>query len=112
MEVGQIEPRVGTRLAKLVKGGNRYDAAITVLNRDQVRIIIREAFSHPMNFGIVSFPGNVAARPGDVRPYMKGAALRYDDEEEVEEPDEDSEEVEELTPASPNTQPNLTPKRS
>jgi tetratricopeptide (TPR) repeat protein len=101
VEVGQIEPRVGSRLAKLVKGGNRYDAAITVLNRDEVRIIIREAFSHPTNFGIVSFPGNVAARPGDVRPYLKGAALRYDDEEEVEEPDEESEEVEELDTSLP-----------
>jgi tetratricopeptide (TPR) repeat protein len=101
VEVGQIEPRVGTRLAKLVKGGNRYDAAITVLNRDEVRIIIREAFAHPVNFGIVSFPGNVAARPGDVRPYLKGTALRYDDEEEVEEPDEESEEVEELDTSLP-----------
>ncbi len=101
VEVGQIEPRVGTRLAKLVKGGNRYDAAITVLDGDQVRIIIREAFAHPVNFGIVSFPGNVAARPGDVRPYMKGTALRYDDEEEAEEPDEESEEVEELDTSLP-----------
>ncbi len=101
VEVGQVEPRVGTRLAKLMKGGNRYDAAITVLGRDEVRIIIREAFAHPSNFDKVSFPGNVAARPGDVRPYLKGSPLRYDDEEEVEELDEESEEVEELDTSLP-----------
>lgn len=101
VEVGQVEPRVGMRLAKLMQGGNRYDAAITVLNRDEVRIIIREAFAHPANFGKVSFPGSVAARPGDVRPYLKGSALRYDDEEESEEPDEESEEVEELDTSLP-----------
>jgi len=101
VEVGQVEPRVGTRLAKLMNGGNRYEAAITVLDRDEVRIIIREAFAHPSNFDKVSFPGSVAARPGDVRPYMKGSPLRYDDEEETEELDEESEEVEELDTSLP-----------
>ena len=48
----------------------------------------------------MSFPtvGQVA---GGVRPYMKGSALRYDDDEEVEEADEDSEEVEELDTTLP-----------
>src|SRR5918999_3198013 len=41
VQLGQVEPRVGTRLAKLMKGGNRYEAAITVLDREEVRIIIR-----------------------------------------------------------------------
>ena len=86
-EIGQVEPRVGSRLAKLMKGGNRYEAAITVLDREEVRIIIREVFAHPDNFGKVSFPGSATARSGDVRPYMKGTPLRYDDEEESEELD-------------------------
>jgi len=100
-EIGQVEPRIGARLAKLMKGGNRYEAAITVLDREEVRIIIREVFAHPDNFGKVSFPGSAAARSGDVRPYMKGTALRYDDEEESEEPDEEPEEVEELDTTLP-----------
>jgi hypothetical protein len=29
VEIGQVEPRIGSRLAKLMKGGNRYEAAIT-----------------------------------------------------------------------------------
>ncbi|HYM52000.1 MAG TPA: tetratricopeptide repeat protein [Candidatus Dormibacteraeota bacterium] len=100
-EIGQVEPRVGARLAKLVKGGNRYEAAITVLDREEVRIIIREVFAHPDNFGKVSFPGSTTARSGDVRPYIKGTALRYDDDEESEEIDEEPEEVEELDTSLP-----------
>jgi tetratricopeptide (TPR) repeat protein len=100
-EIGQVEPRIGARLAKLMKGGNRYEAAITVLDREEVRIIIREVFAHPDTFGKVSFPGSATARSGDVRPYMKGTPLRYDDEEESEELDEEPEEVEELDTTLP-----------
>lgn len=108
-QVGQLEPRVGTRLVKLMHAGNRYEAAITVLQNDDLRIIIREVFGHPSNFGKVSFPGTAASRAGDVRPYMKGTALRYDDDEESEEPDEDAEEVEELDTTLPefSTEPEL-----
>lgn len=101
VEIGQVEPRIGSRLAKLMKAGNRYEAAITTVDRDEVRVIIHEAFAHPSNFGKVSFPSNATARPGDVRPYMKGTALRYDDDEESEEQEEESEEVEELDTSLP-----------
>ncbi len=100
--IGAVEPRIAGRLTKLMAGGNRYEAAITTIHEagGEVTIIIREVFTHPSNFGKVSFPtvGQVA---GGVRPYMKGSALRYDDEEEVEEADEDSEEVEELDTSLP-----------
>jgi tetratricopeptide (TPR) repeat protein len=101
VEIGQVEPRIGARLGKLMKGGNRYEAAITGVNGDEVRIIIREVFAHPDNFGKVSFPGSAAGRAADVRPYMKGTALRYDDEEESEELEEEPEEVEELDTSLP-----------
>jgi tetratricopeptide (TPR) repeat protein len=69
-EIGQVEPRIATRLVKLMRGGNRYEAAITNLHDDEVRIIIREVFAHPDNFGKVSFPGSTAAGPGAIRPYF------------------------------------------
>jgi len=100
-EIGQVEPRIGARLAKLMKGGNRYDAAITTVDRDEVRVIIHEAFADPKNFGKVSFPGSATGRSSDVRPYIKGTPLRYDDEEESEEIEEESEEVEELDTSLP-----------
>ena len=63
-------------------------------------IIIREVFTHPANFGKVSFPSAHQAG-GDVRTVHEGQPLRYDDEEESEEFDEDSEEVEELDTTLP-----------
>lgn len=101
VEIGQVEPRIGSRLAKLMKGGNRYEAAITTVDRDEVRVIIHEAFASPSNFGKVSFPGTGGGRSSDVRPYIKGTPLRYDDEEESEEYEEETEEVEELDTTLP-----------
>jgi tetratricopeptide (TPR) repeat protein len=100
--IGSVEPRIAARLLKLIAGGNRYEAAITTLHEagSELTIIIREVFTHPSNFGKVSFPTLSQAGAG-VRPYMKGSALRYDDEDEVEEADEDSEEVEELDTTLP-----------
>jgi len=100
-EIGQVEPRVGARLAKLMATGNRYEAAVTTISPDEVRLIIHEAFADPINFGKVSFPGSATGRGGDVRPYMKGPALRYDDDEESEETEEEPEEVEELDTTLP-----------
>ena len=100
--IGRVEPRIGKRLLKLIASGNRYEAAITSLHEagSDLTIIIREAFTHPANFGKVSFP--TASQPGGgVRPYMKGSALRYDDEDETDEADEDTEEVEELDTTLP-----------
>jgi tetratricopeptide (TPR) repeat protein len=100
--IGSVEPRIGSRLLKLMATGNRYEAAITTIHEagGELTIIIREVFTHPENFGKVSFP-TVSQAGGGVRPYMKGSALRYDDEDEVEEADEDSEEVEELDTTLP-----------
>jgi tetratricopeptide (TPR) repeat protein len=100
--IGSVEPRIAARLLKLIAGGNRYEAAITTLHEagSDLTIIIREVFTHPANFGKVSFP-TVSQGGGGVRPYIKGSALRYDDEDEVEEADEDSEEVEELDTTLP-----------
>jgi len=100
--IGSVEPRFAARLLKLIAGGNRYEAAITTIHDagTEVTIIIREVFTHPSNFGKVSFP-TLSQGGGGIRPYLKGNALRYDDDDEVEEADEDSEEVEELDTTLP-----------
>jgi hypothetical protein len=100
-ELGQVEPRIAGRLLKMIQAGNRYEAALTAVHEGEVTMIIREVFTDPSNFGKVSFPSAGAGRAGDVRPYMKGTPLRYDDEEESEEFDEESEEVEELDTTLP-----------
>ena len=100
--IGSVEPRIATRLLKLIAAGNRYDAAITTVHEagGEVVVMVREVFSHPNNFGRVSFPTQGQSGAG-VRPYIKGTPLRYDDDDEVEEADEDSEEVEELDTTLP-----------
>src|SRR6187551_840363 len=82
--IGSVEPRIAARLRKLIAGGNRYEAAITTVHEagGEVVIMIREVFTHPANFGKVSFP-TVSQSGAGVRPYMKGSALRYDDDDEV-----------------------------
>jgi len=100
--IGSVEPRIATRLLKLIATGNRYEAAITTIHEagGEVSIIIREVFTHPANFGKVSFPTLGSNAPG-VRPYMKGSPSRYDEDDEEVEADEDSEEVEELDTTLP-----------
>ena len=93
--IGIVEPRVAARLLKLLADGNKYSAGITSLGDRDVRIVIREIFQDPRNYGKVSFP--TAARSSDLRQYTKGTLLREEElmEEDLEEDDED-EEIEDL----------------
>jgi tetratricopeptide (TPR) repeat protein len=81
MRIGVVEPRVAARLLKLIAEGNKYLAGVTSLGAVDVRIIIREIYQDPRNYGKVSFP--TAAKSTDLRPYTKGTLLR--EEEELEE---------------------------
>jgi tetratricopeptide (TPR) repeat protein len=91
--IGVVDPRVAARLLKLIADGNKYLAGVTSLGAQDVRIIIREIYQDPRNYGKVSFP--TAAKSTDLRPYTKGTLLRED--EELEEDLEDDVEDEEIT---------------
>ena len=93
MRIGIVEPRVAARLLKLLAEGNKNAAGVTSLGDKDVRIIIREIYQDPRNYGKVSFP--TAAKSTDLRPYTKGTLLRED--EELEEDLEDDVEDEEIT---------------
>jgi tetratricopeptide (TPR) repeat protein len=93
MRIGVVDPRVAARLLKLIADGNKYLAGVTSLGAQDVRIIIREIYQDPRNYGKVSFP--TAAKSTDLRPYTKGTLLRED--EEIEEDLEDDIEDEEIT---------------
>ncbi|MFQ5924864.1 MAG: tetratricopeptide repeat protein [Dehalococcoidia bacterium] len=77
--LGEVEPRIGVRLAKLMEVGNRYTAAITSLSDNEVRVIIKETFQHPSQAGRPSFPAKAF---DGFRPYVKGSILKYELEEE------------------------------
>jgi tetratricopeptide (TPR) repeat protein len=93
--IGTVEPRVAARLLKLMADGNKYAAGVTSLGDKDVRIIIREIFQDPRNYGKVSFP--TAAKSTDLRPYTKGTLIREDiDLEDELEDDDDDEGIEDL----------------
>jgi tetratricopeptide (TPR) repeat protein len=95
VRIGVVEPRVAARLLKLMADGNKYAAGVTSLGDKDVRIIVREVFQDPRNYGKVSFP--TAAKSTDLRPYTKGTLIREEmDLEEDLEDDEEDEEIEDL----------------
>lgn len=78
--IGRIEPRLATRLIAFMEGGNQYAAGIAELRAHAVRIIIRETFQHPSQFGKVSFPAQGGGET--VRAYTKESLVRHNDEED------------------------------
>ena len=99
VRIGVVEPRVAARLLKLIADGNKYAAGVTSLGDKDVRIILREIFQDPANYGKVSFP--TAAKSTDLRPYTKGTLLREEMDLEDEDDDDDDDEIEDLDRALP-----------
>ncbi len=92
--IGAVEPRVAARLLKLIANGNKYAAGVTSLGDRDVRIIIRETYQDPRNYGKVSFP--TAAKVTDLRPYTKGTLVREEEEIEDELELEDEDEIDDI----------------
>jgi hypothetical protein len=94
MAIGFVEPRVAARLLKLIAEGNKYAAGVTSLGDRDVRIIIREVYQDPRNYGKVSFP--TAAKVSDLRPYTKGTLVREEMELEEELELDEEDEIEDI----------------
>ena len=73
--IGQVEPRLGSRIAKLIKGGNRYEATVTGAEDRRLDIIIREIYKSPSQMGTVSFPLRGSAEYGG---YLPSQIMAYD----------------------------------
>ena len=84
--LGQVQPRLALRLIRLVKGGNKYEAAVTSVGDSEIAIIIREVYQSPDQRGVTSFPTRGVQ---DYRPLLDNTLAQYDlpedDEEEEEE---------------------------
>jgi tetratricopeptide (TPR) repeat protein len=102
--LGQVEPRLSQRLIDLIRGGNRYAAAIISLDDTQVRLIIRETYQDPSQAGKVAFPskGPVAAA---FRPYIKDTLVKYELDEEEEETLEEPEYAVDVEPEMEGAEP-------
>lgn len=92
--LGLVEPEHGLRLAKLIKGGNQYIAAIVSMDNDKMKVIVRETLQHPTQRGKLSFPIRVAE---SYPAHVKDSLLRHSagEDDGLEEPDyAESEEAE------------------
>jgi len=100
--LGKVEPRQGLRLIQLMRGGNRYDAAILNVEEDKVQVIIKEVYQHPSQVGRPSF---LVKATEHLRTHIKESLLRrgiitdeseaspelgYSEEEEYPSPEEES----------------------
>ena len=83
--LGQIETKMGTRLMRLLKGGNRYDVAIVSINREEISVTIYETHRHPDMANVCSFPTKTGE---EYKVYWRDALLRYDIDSETEDDDE------------------------
>ena len=89
VRIGQLEPKLARRLIKFMRGGNRYQAGVTAVDGNVVKLIVRETYQDPRFAGKPSFPMR-RKREVEFRPYAKeslltrGTAVFADDEEEGE----------------------------
>jgi hypothetical protein len=78
--LGQIEPRLTVRLVRLMKGGNRYEAAIRSVGEEALMLIVREVYKHPSQSGAMSFPPKVVLARGVALPRSQEAFDTGDDD--------------------------------
>ncbi len=80
--LGYVEPRLGSRLARLTNQGNRYEGAILSANSERITVIIREAYRNPALGGVPSFPATgIEAYRGQIGDSL----LTFDFDGEIEE---------------------------
>ncbi|MBI4312177.1 MAG: tetratricopeptide repeat protein [Chloroflexi bacterium] len=80
--LGIVPSRMASRLLRLAKGGNRYEAAVTHVQGSEVTILVRETYQHPSQRGVSSFP----TRADQFHSYLPAAVQELDlmDEEDEE----------------------------
>lgn len=78
--LGQIEPKLGLRLLRLMEGGSQYAAAVKSLQDDKVELIIKETYRSLTQ----TRPSFQPSSSESVRPYIRESLLRLGDEDEDE----------------------------
>ena len=86
--LGQLEPRMGKRLAGLIQGGNTYAAAVIGTNAQGTSVIIRETFRHRSLHNVCSFTSGAAK---NLKLYLDESVARFIREEEPEDEDDEEE---------------------
>lgn len=95
LRLGQLDTRLSQRLITLMKGGNRYSAAVTAVEPGLLRVIVRETYQHPSQAGRLSFPADTN-KPLAPRAYTRATERLYaTDDQDFLTDDDDVEDVEE-----------------
>jgi tetratricopeptide (TPR) repeat protein len=83
--LGRVDAKHGQRLARLIKGGNRYSGAVLKAVREMMSIIVREVYQDPSQARKLSFPpkGLEEIRP-EVSDKILNAESEYEEESEGE----------------------------
>jgi hypothetical protein len=89
VKLGSLEAKLARRLIKFMRGGNRYQAGLTSVDGNTVKLIVRETHQDPRFAGKPSFPMR-RKREVEFRPYAKESLLArevetFTDEDEEEE---------------------------
>ena len=78
-QLGQIEPKLASRLLRLINGGNKYVGTATSIGENELVIIIKEPYQHPSQIGTQSF----TLKSGNgYRSYLPLSPLGYELQEE------------------------------
>jgi tetratricopeptide (TPR) repeat protein len=93
--IGRLEPKIGSRLASLMAGGNRYEAAVLVVQPEAVKVMVKEVYQDPSQVGRVSFRVKPIPVPARV-PLKERMVVPEEEEEEFVEEELLEEEEEEL----------------
>ena len=83
--LGQVEPKLGQRLIRLMYGGNKYDAAVIGVKDHGVSIIIRETYRHRSLQNVCSFPSRTKE---EHRVYLGESLVRHIRDDDLDEEDE------------------------
>ena len=86
VRIGALEAKLARRLIKFMRGGNRYQAGVTSVDGNTVKLIVRETYQDQKFAGKPSFPMR-RKREVEFRPYAKESLLTrrvevFTDEEE------------------------------
>ena len=71
--LGNLEPKLGLRLSRLISGGNEYQANITHVSENNINLIIRETLKHPSQSTKSSFPAKI-----DMMNDISGQMIPYE----------------------------------
>ena len=84
--LGQVEPKLGQRLIRLMCAGNKYDATVIGINNEGISIIIRETFRHHSLQHVCSFPSKTKE---EHRVYLGNSLVRHIRDDDLDEEDDE-----------------------